>query len=174
MPKIKKHLLHLHLHHVANKKCFLNFIFVEFYLDYFVANFAVDGNKWVGNLINNEGAENYTRYRKYKDAFEYHFRNDCVSISNDFARRGIRFDDGFFVHSGQHPRVLRLHIQRKIYIQTTIILDSILSFGKVWDKEINEKIVWPKISLTLAKLKPFVLYNQTQAKLIMKEIFVNG
>ena len=141
-------------------------------LDYFVANFAVDGNKWVGNLINNEGAENYTRYRKYKDAFEYHFRNDCVSISNDFARRGIRFDDGFFVHGGQHPRVLRLHIQRKIYIQTTIILDSILSFSKVWDKEISEKVVWPKISLTLAKLKPFVYYNQTQAKLIMKDIFV--
>ena len=23
-------------------------------LDYFVSNFAVDGNKWVGNLINNE------------------------------------------------------------------------------------------------------------------------
>ena len=141
-------------------------------LDYFVANFAVDGNKWVGNLINNEGTENYTRYRKYKDAFEYHFRNDCVSISNDFARRGIRFDDGFFVHGGQHPRVLRLHIQRKIYIQTTIILDSILSFSKVWDKEISEKVVWPKISLTLAKLKPFVLYNQTQAKLIMKDVFV--
>ena len=54
-------------------------------LDYFVSNFAVDGNKWVGNLINNEGTENYTRYRKYKDAFDYHFRNDCVSIRNDFA-----------------------------------------------------------------------------------------
>ena len=141
-------------------------------VDYFVANFAVDGNKWVGNLINNEGTENYTRYKRYKDAFEYHFRNDCVSILNDFGNRGISFDDGFFVHSGQHPRVLRLHIQRKIHIQTTIILDTILSFSKVWDKEINEKVVWPKISLTLAKLKPFVLYNQTQAKLIMKDIFV--
>ena len=57
-------------------------------------------------------------------------------------KRDISFDDGFFVHSGQHPRVLRIHIQRKIHIQTTIILNSILSFGKVWDKEIKEKIVW--------------------------------
>ena len=142
-------------------------------LDYFVANFAVDGNKWVGNLINNEGAENYTRYRKYKDAFEYHFRNDCVSISNDFARRGISFNDGFLVHNGQHPRILRLHIQRKIHIQTTVILDSILSFSKVWSKEIDEKVVWPKIAHTLAKLRPFVIYNDTQAKLIMKEVFLN-
>ena len=143
-------------------------------LDFFVSNFAVDGNKWIGNVLNNEGAENYTRFKKYKESFDYHFRNDCVAIRNDFDNKSILFNDGFGVHSGQHPRVLRLHIQRKIHIQTTIILDSILSFSKVWNKEIDEKIVWPKISLTLAKLKPFVLYNETQAKLIVKEIFVNG
>ena len=95
-----------------------------------------------------------------------------MAIVYDFSKRGISFDDGFRVVGGQHPRVLRLLIQRKIHIQTTIILDTILSFSKVWDKEINEKVVWPKISLTLAKLKPFVLYNQTQAKLIMKDVFV--
>ena len=96
-----------------------------------------------------------------------------MAIRNDFAKRDISFDDGFFVHSGQHPRVLRLHIQRKIHIQTTIILDSILSFSKVCSKEIDEKVVWPKIAHTLAKLRPFVIYNDTQAKLIMKEVFVN-
>ena len=143
-------------------------------LDFFVSNFAVDGNKWIGSVINNEGAENYTRFKKYKESFDYHFRNDCVAIRNDFDNRSILFNDGFSVHNGQHPRVLRLHIQRKIHIQTTIILDSILSFSKVWNKEINEKVVWPKIAHTLAKLKPFVLYNETQAKLIVKEIFVNG
>ena len=141
-------------------------------LDYFVSNFAVDGNKWVGNLLNNEGTENYTRYKKYKESFDYHFRNDCVAIRNDFDNKSILFDDGFHVHSGQHPRVLRLHIQKRIHIQTTIILDSVLSFSKVWNKEITEKVVWPKIAHTLAKLKPFVLYNQTQAKLIMKDVFV--
>ena len=142
-------------------------------LYYFVSNFAVDGNKWVGNLLNNEGTENYTKYKRYKDAFDYHFRNDCVSIRNDFANRDILFDDGFFVHNGQHPRVLRLHIQKRIHIQTTVILDSVLSFSKIWSKEIDEKVVWPKIAHTLAKLRPFVFYNETQAKLILKDVFVN-
>ena len=141
-------------------------------LDYFVSNFAVDGNKWVGNIINNEGTENYNRYKKFKESPGYHFRNDCMAIVYDFSKRGISFDDGFLVHNGQHPRVLRLLIQRKIHIQTAIIIDSILSFSKVWDKQIEEKVVWPKISHTLAKLKPFVIYNQTEAKLIMKDVFV--
>ena len=142
-------------------------------LDFFVANFAVDSNKWVGNIINNEGAENYTKFRKYKESFEYHFRNDCVSIRNDLANRDILFNDGFLVHNGQHPRALRLHIQKRINIQTTVILDSVLSFSKVWNKEISENVVWPKIAHTLAKLKPFVLYNETSVKLIMKDVFVN-
>ena len=141
-------------------------------LDYFVANFSVGDNKWIGNLLDNEGTQNYTNYRKYKESFDYHFRNDCSNIFNDLSNRGISFDDGFLVHNGQHPRILRLLIQRRIHIQTTIILDSVLSFSKAWDKEINEKVVWPKISHTIKKLKPFILYNETQAKLIMKEVFV--
>lgn len=141
-------------------------------LDYFVSNFAVDSNKWIGNILDNEGTQNYTKYRKYKESFDYHFRNDCSNIRNDFSNRGISFDDGFLVHNGQHPRLLRLLIQRKIHIQTAVIFNSILSFSKIWDKEIMEKIVWPKISHRINKLKPFVLCNETQAKLIMKEIFV--
>ena len=41
------------------------------------------------------------------------------------------------------------------------------------DDKIKEKVVWPKIKHTLNKLRPFVMYNETQAKLIMKEVFVN-
>ena len=140
-------------------------------MDFFVANFAVDSNKWVGNIINNEGAENYTKFRGYKDNFDYHFRNDCVSIRNDLANR-ILFNDGFRTQR-PHPRVLRLHIQKRINIQTTVILDSVLSFSKVWSKEINEKVVCSKIAHTLTKLKPFVKYNETKVKLIMKDVFVN-
>ena len=143
-------------------------------VDYFVSNFAIDDRKWIGNLINNEGTENYSRYRKYKEAFGYHFRNDCMAIVYDFSKRGISFDDGFRVVNGQHPRVLRLLIQKKIHIQTAIVLDSILSFSKVWSKEIDEKVVWPKIAHTLAKLKPFVIYNETQAKLIMKDVWIKN
>ena len=142
-------------------------------LDYFVSNFAVDSHKWIGSVINNEGAENFTKFRKYKDGFDYHFRNDCVAIRNDLDSRSILFNDGFNVVSGQHPRILRLLLRKKIHLQTAIILDTTLSFSKVWDKEITEKVVWPKIKHTLNKFRPFVMYNETQVKLIMKEIFVN-
>ena len=142
-------------------------------VDFFVANFVYDNKKWVGNLLQNDGKEIYLDFKKRKEAFGYHFRNDLVSINNDFNRKSISFDDGFVCRGGQHPRLLRLLIQKRASFQTIAVLDHFLSFSKNWDKEITEKVVWPKISSTLTKLRPFVNFNTTECKLIMKEIFVN-
>jgi hypothetical protein len=113
-------------------------------------------------------------YRKRKEAFIYHFRSDCLAILDDFNGRSLSFNDGFICGAGQHPRLLHLLIQKKASFQTIIVLDHFLSFSKNWDKEITEKVVWPKISSTIAKLKPFIRFNTTECKMIMKEIFVNG
>lgn len=142
-------------------------------LDYFVANFVLNGDSWIGDLITNESVENFTKYRKYNESFKYHFRDDCVRINDDFISKRIRFDDGFGVPNGQHPRLLRLLIQRKINFQTAIYLNKHLSFFKNWDKEINEKVVWPKISGTMKRLTPFLNFNVTEAKMIMKDVFLN-
>ena len=143
-------------------------------LDFFVANFLSDSKRWIGNLLANDGRDVYLDYKKRKEAFAYHFKQDCGNIASDFSRRNISFDDGFIPIRGQHPRVLRLLIQRKISYQTTIVLNHYLGFTKNWDKEITEKIVWPEISLKVTRLKPFINFNATECKLIMKEVFVNG
>ena len=128
-------------------------------LDYFVSNFAVDSDNWIGDLLTNEGAETYAKYRKYKESFRYHFRDDCVRIRDDFSRRRISFDDGFLCSGGQHPRLLRLLIQRRTSFQTIIVLDQVLSFIKNWNKQIEEKVVWPKIANTIERMKPFINYE---------------
>ena len=68
-------------------------------LDYFVSNFAVDGNKWVGNLINNEGKRKLCRFRKYKDAFDY-ILGTIAYLFVMTVERDILFNDGFLVHNG--------------------------------------------------------------------------
>ena len=141
-------------------------------LDFFVANFAKDDKKWVKSLLENDGKGNYLEYRKYKESVSYHFRSDCSLLYDSIGGDMARFNDVLLVHNGQHPTMLRLLLQRKINIQSAIILDSVLSYSKNWSKDITEKVVWPKISFKMAKLKGFVKYNETECKLIMKEIFV--
>ena len=143
-------------------------------LDFFVANFLADSKRWIGNLLANDGRDVYLDYKKRKEAFAYHFKQDCGNVASDFSKRGLSFDDGFVPVNGQHPRMLRLLIQRKISYQTTVVLDHFLGFTKNWDKEITEKVVWPEISLKVARVKPFVNFNATECKLIMKDVFLNG
>ena len=143
-------------------------------LDFFVANFLADSKRWIGNLLANDGRDVYLDYKKRKEAFAYHFKQECGTIASDLGRRNVSFNDGFIPPNGQHPRILRLLIQRKISYQTAVVLDHFLGFTKNWDKEITEKVVWPEISLKVSRVKPFVNFNATECKLIMKEVFVNG
>ena len=143
-------------------------------LDFFVANFASDSKGWIGNLLQRDGRDVYLDFKKRKEAFAYHFRNDLVRINNDFMSNNLSFDDGFVCRNGQHPRLLRLLLQKRISLQTTIVLDHFLSFSKNWDKEITEKVVWSKISSTLTRVKPFIKFNVTECKMIMKEVFISG
>lgn len=143
-------------------------------LDFFVSNFLNDHNKWVGNLLKNDGKDVYLDYKKRKQAFAYHFRQDCIFIFNHFNDNRFSFNHAFEVIGGQHPIFLRLLISKKISYQTFIVFEKILSFIKKWDKEIKEKVVWPVISKRVKKLKPFINYNETECKLILKEIFVTG
>ena len=142
-------------------------------LDFFVSNFVDDSKKWIGNLLNDDGHKVYLKYKKYFQSFDYSLRNSIGNIVYDFSRKRISLDDGLLVVNGQHPRLLRLLIQRKINFPTAIILDSVLDFIKVWDKEITEKVVWPDLSRKLKKMRPFISYNKTQAKLIMKEVITD-
>ena len=142
-------------------------------LDFFVANFLADSKRWVGNLLENDGRDVYLDYRKRKEAFTYHFRNDCVLVRDDFSARGLSFDNGFLAIDGQHPRLLRLLIQKKLAIQTAVVFDHFLSFVKNWNVEIKETFVWPEIASKVTRVKPFINFNATECKLIMKEVFVN-
>ena len=142
-------------------------------LDFFVANFLSDSKRWIGNLLANDGRGVYLDYKKRKESFAYHFKQDCGTIVSDFSSRGLSFNDGFLCPNGQHPRMLRLLIQKKYSYQTAVVLNHFLGFTKNWDKEITEKIVWPEISLKVARVKPFINFNATECKLIMKDVFVN-
>ena len=111
--------------------------------------------------------------KKRKEAFAYHFRSDCVLLNDDIYDKRISFDNAFRSPKGQHPRVLQLLIQRKIGYQTAVVLEHFLSFIKNWNVEIKETFIWPEIASTITRLKPFISYNATECKLIMKDVFVN-
>ena len=51
-------------------------------------------------------------------------------------------------------------------------MDDYLGFIKKWDRDIEEKVIWPIHSKKFKRYRPFVKYNQTNCKLIMKEVWL--
>ena len=85
---------------------------------------------------------------------------------------GIMPTDVVIVRDGQHPILLRHCIGNKISTETLIIMDYHLNFIKDWQEKITDKIVWPNFYKKITKFKPFLKFNQTETKLILREVFL--
>ena len=95
-------------------------------------------------------------------------------VYNTFNAKRLSFDDGFSVFGGQHPRFLQLLLSKKISYETFIVFEDNIQFTKKWNKQIKEKVVWPTVEKKVNKYKSFVKYNNTAAKMILKDVFVSG
>ena len=143
-------------------------------LDFFVANFLSDSKRWIGNLLANDGRGVYLDYKKRKESFAYHFKQECGTIVSDFSSRGLSFDDGFSVPMDSIQECYAYLFKGNVVTRPRSCLITFLTLLKIGIKKLPRKVVWPEISLKVTRVKPFINFNATECKLIMKEVFVNG
>ena len=91
---------------------------------------------WTGNFTDN----NYVEYCKRRQSLKYTYQNDLV----DLLRKGKDIDNILNVKDGQHPLLLKQFFGKNVDIETMVILDSLFSYCKKWDRDIDEKIIWPQ------------------------------
>ena len=133
-------------------------------VDYFVSNFVTNTNLWVGDIIGKTGDDNYKVWSKKIEALHYYYEQDIDYI----LEQDYKFDDLFKSVNGQHPPILKMFLSKKINFETVLILDEILSFTKQLNKNINEKVLWPKLYDRMIRYKSFLNYNLTKYKITLK------
>ena len=133
-------------------------------VDYFVSNFVTNTNLWVGDIIGKTGDDNYKQWSKKIEALHYYYEQDIDYI----LEQDYKFDDLFKSINGQHPPILKMFLSKKINFETVLILDEILSFTKQLNKNINEKVLWPKLYDRMIRYKSFLNYNLTKYKMTLK------
>ena len=137
-------------------------------IDYFVSNFVSNTNLWIGDIIGRSGDDNYKSWSKKIEALHYYYEQDINYILDKITKK-IRFDDLFTSKDGQHPPILKFVLAKKINFETFLILDDILKFSKRLNKDINEKVLWPKLCDRMIRYRPFVSYNITKYKMTLKK-----
>jgi hypothetical protein len=137
-------------------------------VEFFVSNFIVGGNNWIGNLISKESEDNYANWRKSSESITYNFHNDLRWLSDYCSKNDISANDLIVVNRNDHPILLKLFLQNKITTETVIILDSVLGFVRYWNAKIDD-IIWDEKRKLLNNYKSFVRYDIDKCKQLTKD-----
>ena len=133
--------------------------------DFFIANFLENNVKWVGDISGEDGEKTFLRWKKRKESLFYVFQNDIDFLLDQVDKP----DKLLVVKSGNYPKLLEVTMQGRVEVETTCILNDLMSFIPMWNKKITDDIIWPDWKMKLEKYTPFIEYNKTKYKLVLTQ-----
>ena len=108
---------------------------------FFVSNFVVTKDLWVGNATSAEGRQNYIAWKAKIQSLPYVFENEIEAMFDE----NENFNDIFNVEDGQHPPIVRHVFGNEVSLETFVVLDSILNFTSKFNENIEETVIWPEL-----------------------------
>ena len=130
-------------------------------IEYFVAN-LINEKPWIGSM----DVATYSQWLGRIQSIEYIFENDAKNLLTTVEN----FDIIFTSMEGNHPKVLRAYLGKKISLETLVVFEKLLHYRKRFDKEIKEQFIWPKISRLIEKYEPFIEADTNRCKKLLIEI----
>ena len=137
-------------------------------VDFFVSNFVstTDPSRmYIGELVKN-GEERYVDWKKRTQSLSYLFREESESLFKDH-----QMDEVFDCSKG-HPIILKKFLGGNISVETLVIYDRILGYGKDFDKKLKDP-VWETVSKRVRKYTPFLNIDVFRYKKILKEVVIH-
>ncbi len=120
-------------------------------IDYYVANLIRDKH-WIGEF----NQKNWLDHKRIHQSLEYHFENDIEKLLTS----AENFDIIFNSVNGNHPKLIKAYLGKKISLETMVILNKLLDYIKSFDNEIVENYIWPVVGQRIIKYTPFVNVNK--------------
>ena len=137
--------------------------------DFFVSNFIYSTDPstvWIGEMIK-EGEGRYQEWQKKVQSLTYVFKQETESV---FENKKV--DDMFDCSKG-HPPILKIYLKGDISLESMVIYDRILGYGKDFDKRLKDP-VWETVSRKIKKYSPFLNIDVSRYKKILKEVIIHG
>ena len=137
--------------------------------EFFVSNFIYSTDPstvWIGEMIK-EGEGRYQEWQKKVQSLTYVFKQETESV---FENKKV--DDMFDCSKG-HPPILKIYLKGDISLESMVIYDRILGYGKDFDKKLKDP-VWETVSRKIKKYSPFLNIDVSRYKKILKEVIIYG
>lgn len=131
--------------------------------DFYVANLLED-KQYITELLDEDARIKHTDYIRRRQSLSYNYSNDLERLFD----KGIK--DSFDITDNSYPRILLLFLNRKITIESMVILNDFIPYSSKFDKYLgDDDIIWSRVALKLRKYRPFIKYDAEKFKAILKE-----
>ena len=122
--------------------------------NWFLANFIQDKRGYIANFNN----EIYESWKDRRENFLKEFIKEMRPLVYDF-------EPLFEQKDYEHPKLLKEYLGKRVSIETMIILDELLEYGKKWDKNLSRDIVWTDIKKLMNNYKGFLTFDVKQCRI---------
>ena len=130
----------------------------------YISNLIVEDIEWINELLTPEAEERYKKWQKRNQSLTYLFEQDIIKLFNKYDLKLIQ------PVSGNYPKLLEELMHNEIMIETVCILDDLMNFIPMWEKRISDDVIWPRWQRKIVKYKPFVHYDKSKVKTLLKEM----
>lgn len=132
--------------------------------NFLVFNFIED-MKYVGDMMDIEGQQNYTKHKRIHEALSREFEKDINNIETDF-------DNLLVVNNiNTPPLIIEKWMEEDVSLETVVILNSLTDFINREGNKITETLFWPDVSRKIKKYSPFVNFEKDKFIKIVKKRF---
>ena len=132
--------------------------------NFFVFNFIED-MKYIGDMMDIEGQQNYTKHKKIHESIHREFEKDINTITE-------QFDDLLVVNNiNTPPKIIEMWMEEEVSLETVVILNSLTDFVYWEGKKITETLFWPDVSRKITKYSPFVNFDREKCITFLRKRF---
>ena len=122
--------------------------------NYLVANFILDRRGYIANFSN----ENYEQWKEKRNNFYNMFTDEIRPLVKNF-------NPLFEVKNSEHPILLKEYLGKRVSLETLIILDELVKFGKTWDNRLAEDYIWFDLKKLMYNYKRFLTIDKNQYRI---------
>lgn len=102
-----------------------------------ISNLLIDSKVWVTDILTSEGETIFRKWQQVNQSLQYTFKQNLNVLDDDI--------DSLLVVKEQYPKLLVAMLQKKITLETLLILNRLVKFIPRWNKQITDTIVWPEL-----------------------------
>ena len=117
--------------------------------NYYISNFIKDKRGYIANFSD----ENYKSWLLKRSGF---FEQFIIELSPYIKQ----FQPLFEVEGNNHPKLLKEFLGSRVSLETMIVLDELVEYGKNWDKLLEGDIIWIDLKKLMENYKGFLTINK--------------